>query len=307
MPHWDATAGIFQCNIITNLTYGLVTICIPLFSMIIFGLMTISNVHQARRRVRNIAMITTNQNLTSHGQSGLKMDQHLLRMLFLQILLLLIFCLPTSSAEILFLPFTTFLRQQNYRLPRIDFSTIWKFSWRLSRVECPSICTPYLVERSFDERCSIYPNDTFECSDRVFCQDSSNALVSSDIYDPTLTFFSSCLFWRKHSGCVTLAELHHSYTKDITINSSTFLWWIWYCMSHRSLNGSRKNTVFSLSVSILFYYSSVASKQKTCAMATRWAVLSLPFFLSFASHNIDRTDMKKTHSYMTAKYLWRST
>jgi hypothetical protein len=85
-----------QCNLITDLTDGLMTICIPLIVMMIFGRMTISNVHQARRRVGSVATISTNQSSAIRSRSRKKMDQHLLRMLFLQIPLLLIFCLPQA-------------------------------------------------------------------------------------------------------------------------------------------------------------------------------------------------------------------
>ena len=96
-----------SCNLVTDLTYGLVTISIPLIVMMIFGLKTISNVHHSRRYVRNLAPISTSQPSGSRVQSTKKIDLHLLRMLILQILLLLIFCIP-QAVQKFYLTFHSF-------------------------------------------------------------------------------------------------------------------------------------------------------------------------------------------------------
>ncbi|CAF0739888.1 unnamed protein product [Adineta ricciae] len=89
------------CCFITDLTYALMTILTPLFFMILFGLLTISNVHQIRKRIEKNAtvMMTITRprtNVKRRKCTRKKTDLHLLRMLFVQILLLTIFCIPQA-------------------------------------------------------------------------------------------------------------------------------------------------------------------------------------------------------------------
>ena len=96
------------CRLATDLVYALVTIVLPLILMIFFGLMTISNVRHVRTRVRNIATdsIAGPQAGQKESQSR-KTDRHLLQMLLVQIIFLVVLCLPQAIQKfhVTFQPF----------------------------------------------------------------------------------------------------------------------------------------------------------------------------------------------------------
>ncbi|CAF0846662.1 unnamed protein product [Adineta ricciae] len=80
-----------QCRFTTDMAYALVTIVIPLIGMMTFGLMTIVNVRRAQRRARPDPRTTNNTNHHSR-----RMNNQLLRMLFVQVLFLIVLCVPQA-------------------------------------------------------------------------------------------------------------------------------------------------------------------------------------------------------------------
>jgi len=82
-----------SCRLLTDITYACFTICLPLILMIIFGLLTISNIHHQSQ------LITSSINYKisyKKQQQWKKLDHHLRQMLFLQILLIIILTLPQT-------------------------------------------------------------------------------------------------------------------------------------------------------------------------------------------------------------------
>jgi len=89
--------GTYACRLITDLIYAIVTTVLPLVCMVIFGLLTIKNIHQTRNRIQNMTMMSLSHqnqpmetNITGQRQ-GRKRDRYLLRMLFVQVTLLCLF------------------------------------------------------------------------------------------------------------------------------------------------------------------------------------------------------------------------
>ncbi|CAF1200293.1 unnamed protein product [Rotaria sp. Silwood1] len=95
------------CRVINDLTYSCITIVTPLILMIIFGLLTISNVHHAHHRIQNKPSKSANTHRTIRELHFRKVDRHLLRMLIIQILLLTILYIPQAVEKfhITFKPF----------------------------------------------------------------------------------------------------------------------------------------------------------------------------------------------------------
>jgi len=86
----------FACRLITDLTYAVVTTLLPLLLMIIFGLLTIKNVHHTRSRIQDVTMLSMsyqNKNtLTDVARQQIrKRDRYLLKMLLIQVTLLCLF------------------------------------------------------------------------------------------------------------------------------------------------------------------------------------------------------------------------
>ncbi|CAF3734888.1 unnamed protein product [Rotaria socialis] len=86
------------CRLMNDLTFAIITILIPLIFLILFGLMTISNVRQTRGRVESavltIATFTT-RGVTTQRRSK-KADQHLFKMIFAQSVCFGSFTLPLA-------------------------------------------------------------------------------------------------------------------------------------------------------------------------------------------------------------------
>jgi hypothetical protein len=95
------------CRLSTDLVYALITTVIPLVSMIIFGLLTISNVHQVRSRVQSTTTMSITIPCRRQQAQPRRIDHHLLRMLSVQILLLIILSVPQAFQRlyITFKPF----------------------------------------------------------------------------------------------------------------------------------------------------------------------------------------------------------
>jgi hypothetical protein len=94
------------CSIVSDLSYALITILLPLLFMIVFGLMTIYNVHQVQSRVHPIGTITNGR--VSHEPASISMgyrsqrkktDRQLLIMLFVQVLIILTLTLPIALSK----------------------------------------------------------------------------------------------------------------------------------------------------------------------------------------------------------------
>jgi hypothetical protein len=95
------------CGIVSDLSYALITILFPLLLMIVFGLMTISNIRKAQSRLQPMTMTVDGRfgdrsATVSTGQQTQrkKTDRHLLIMLFVQVLLMLLLTLPLSVDKI---------------------------------------------------------------------------------------------------------------------------------------------------------------------------------------------------------------
>jgi hypothetical protein len=95
------------CRIVTAMLDAFVTATIPIMFMIIFGMMTISNVRQTQRRLQPLPMpklVTANNvrltNPAQHQRRSKKTDRHLLVMLLFQVIILTLLSLPFTVAEI---------------------------------------------------------------------------------------------------------------------------------------------------------------------------------------------------------------
>jgi hypothetical protein len=108
-----------QCRFITDLIYAFVTILIPSIVMIIFGLMIVSNVRHLRLRVQTMTIVSIIIPSKTKELKLKKTDRQLLRMLLVQVLLLIIFCIPQVIQKfyITFKPFGSV----NYRLDAINY------------------------------------------------------------------------------------------------------------------------------------------------------------------------------------------
>ncbi|CAF3419201.1 unnamed protein product [Rotaria socialis] len=93
------------CLYLSNLSFAVITILIPLFLMSVFGLLTVLNVRQSQRRLQSLALrnttaIAIRSSATTgehpHGNLKRKADHSLLRMLLVQVLLMAILTLPLS-------------------------------------------------------------------------------------------------------------------------------------------------------------------------------------------------------------------
>lgn len=86
------------CRLATDLVYVLITIGTPLIMMVTFGLLTISNVRQVHMRVQHGADDHAHgERLHAHSR---KVDRHLLRMLLVQVLFLIVLCLPQAIQKL---------------------------------------------------------------------------------------------------------------------------------------------------------------------------------------------------------------
>ncbi|CAM2728436.1 unnamed protein product [Rotaria socialis] len=91
------------CRFLTDLSLALVTVLIPIFLMILFGSLIISNVRQSQRRIHTLQLgsvaATRNRPVASNSENsvikfGQKTDRSLLLMLLSQVILIAIFTVP---------------------------------------------------------------------------------------------------------------------------------------------------------------------------------------------------------------------
>jgi hypothetical protein len=84
------------CRLLTDITYAYFTILLPSTGMIIFGLITISNIRHRHDCILIRNYITENNFLNQQKRRWKKIDRYLRRMLFLQIILLIFLTLPQT-------------------------------------------------------------------------------------------------------------------------------------------------------------------------------------------------------------------
>lgn len=95
------------CGILSDITFAVITVLIPLLLMFAFGLLIISNIRRTRARLRpmhvtadsseNTNPVTVNIGPTNQQK---KTDRQLLMMLFVQVLVILVFTLPFALSKL---------------------------------------------------------------------------------------------------------------------------------------------------------------------------------------------------------------
>jgi hypothetical protein len=111
------------CRMLIDLEFTFITVMIPSLVMMIFGLMTIVNVHKsALGRIRPVMTITTSQRSSANrlSQSLKKTEHHLLLMLFMQVVLLTLFSLP-QAIQNLYSNITIYVIKTSSNSPFTDF------------------------------------------------------------------------------------------------------------------------------------------------------------------------------------------
>jgi hypothetical protein len=106
----------YGCRLMTDLTYGLISNIIPFVLMVSLGLMTISNVHNVHNRVQHLVEHSKNIEHVVHKDLHLKKtDHHLLRMLLVQAVVLIMFCVPQAVQQLYmtFKPFGSVSHRQD--------------------------------------------------------------------------------------------------------------------------------------------------------------------------------------------------
>ncbi|CAF2838351.1 unnamed protein product [Rotaria sp. Silwood2] len=94
------------CRLLNDLSYSCLTILIPMLLMLIFGLMTIRNIHQVKNRVHESSIIelkpAENSSIVEQPTqaSKKKLDYRLFLMLFIQIILLTLCTLPQAIQKL---------------------------------------------------------------------------------------------------------------------------------------------------------------------------------------------------------------
>ena len=93
-----------ECRLVGDISFAFITILCPLFLMVLFGVLTIINVRQTRRRVHqrnnresaNVGNENYSSSIGSQQHRQKKIDRQLLIMLLFQVTLLTIFALPLA-------------------------------------------------------------------------------------------------------------------------------------------------------------------------------------------------------------------
>jgi hypothetical protein len=98
-----------ECRFATDMIYALITNAIPLVLMSVFGLMTISNVHHVHVRVQHATSLPISTSSKLKDLKYRKIDHQLFRMLLVQVLLLVLLCIPQviQKFHLTFRPFRT--------------------------------------------------------------------------------------------------------------------------------------------------------------------------------------------------------
>jgi hypothetical protein len=95
------------CAIVADMSYAFITILFPLLFMIMFGLMTISNIRKAQSRLQPVATPVDDRfgdksatGSTAQQTQRKKTDRHLLIMLLVQVLIMLLLTLPIAVVKL---------------------------------------------------------------------------------------------------------------------------------------------------------------------------------------------------------------
>ncbi|UJR12074.1 hypothetical protein I4U23_016252 [Adineta vaga] len=92
-------AKTHACQLVADMTFACFTTIVPIVVMLIFGLMTIVNIRQSQRRILNMATTTTNPMVTASNETqnrSKKVERHLLRMVFVQVIVLAVLTVPQA-------------------------------------------------------------------------------------------------------------------------------------------------------------------------------------------------------------------
>ena len=100
-----------ECRFYNDITLALFTIIFPSVTMLVFGLLTINNIHQSKRLIQPS---NTAKNISQRRSR--KLERHLTRMLLLQVLLIVAFNLP-NAGHVLYLNITFY--QEKTSLQRV--------------------------------------------------------------------------------------------------------------------------------------------------------------------------------------------
>jgi hypothetical protein len=90
------------CRLFDGIFYASIVVVFPCFLMLVFGCMTINNIHQSRRAIRpnDIPMSITNQQTKNLSTAQLKIkmknERNLTKMLLIQVFILILFTLPQA-------------------------------------------------------------------------------------------------------------------------------------------------------------------------------------------------------------------
>ncbi|CAF1184131.1 unnamed protein product [Adineta steineri] len=103
------------CRLITDLVYALITIVIPSILMIIFTMMIISNIRALRLRIQTVTILSITIPSREKQIKYKRTDHQLLRMLLVQVILLVIFCVPQAIQKIYisFKPFASVSKEED--------------------------------------------------------------------------------------------------------------------------------------------------------------------------------------------------
>ena len=88
------------CRLMNDLTFAIIAILFPLIFIAIFGWMTIINMRHTRGRVEPMTVENHSKKINGNLQRSKKIDQHLLFMLFVQVILLALFTLPLAIQKL---------------------------------------------------------------------------------------------------------------------------------------------------------------------------------------------------------------
>ena len=117
-----------ECRFYNDITLALFTITVPSVIMLVFGLLTINNIHQSKRLIEPSNTATN----VSQGHSR-KLERHLTRMLLLQVLLIVAFNLP-NAGHVLYLSITFY--QEKTVLERVTDGFIFNILLLLPFISC---------------------------------------------------------------------------------------------------------------------------------------------------------------------------
>jgi hypothetical protein len=114
------------CQIVADVIFACFTTILPLLCMLAFGLMTILNIHQSKRRIIHMPVIVVNQTAINTHKSLhqlKKLDRHLLRMVFVQVIVFALLTLPQAIQRL----YVVFVRSNNSQLQDTIDTFVYNF------------------------------------------------------------------------------------------------------------------------------------------------------------------------------------